>query len=104
MARTLAGARLADAEQPAHPAISGAIGRVDTQRSAVGEVEASADDRPARRSCVPPAQARTIPATEPTVDDGRAQGRPSSAAAANSSSGLDAPRRKLKCVVTCSST
>ncbi len=48
-------------------------------------------------------QARTTPATELRSTMPSA-GSPSKAAAANSSSGDDAPRRKLKCVVTCSST
>lgn len=48
-------------------------------------------------------QARTMPATDPRSTTPSA-GMPSSAAVANSSSGLDAPRRKLKCVVTCIST
>ena len=44
-------------------------------------------------------QARTIPATLLRSTTPSA-GSPSSAAAANSSSGDDAPLRKLKCVVT----
>ena len=44
MAFTLAGAPLADAEQAAQPRIGGAVGRVDQQRRAAGEVEPAADD------------------------------------------------------------
>ena len=45
VARALAGAALADAEQPAHPTIGQAVGRIDQQRRAVGQVEAAPDDR-----------------------------------------------------------
>ena len=42
----LAGAPLAEGEQPAEPGVGGAIGRVDENGDIVGEVESTADDEP----------------------------------------------------------
>ena len=49
LAAALAGAALAEGQQAAEAAIGGAVGRIDQQRGAVGQVEPAADDRRARR-------------------------------------------------------
>ena len=45
MAGALAGARLADAEQPAHPAIGHLVGWIDEKCRAIGKIEARAGQR-----------------------------------------------------------
>jgi hypothetical protein len=44
MALAFAAAALAEAQQPAQEGIGGAIGRIDEERRAVGEIEPAADD------------------------------------------------------------
>ena len=50
VAGAFAGAALAERQQAAEPCIGRAIGRIDEQRRAVGQIEAAADDQRVRQS------------------------------------------------------
>ena len=101
MALALAGAPLAERQQPAEPRVGRAVGGIGEHRGAVGEVEPAADDEPDAGGL-----GRLVRAHDPgqrvAVDDGERLDA-ERGGRSKSSSAEDAPRRKEKCDVTCSS-
>ena len=99
----LAGAPLAERQQPAEPAIGGAVGRIDQQRRRRRSGRAGS-----RRSARTPVTlaascARTMPASELRSVTPSASIPSRAACGEQLLDELDAPRRNEKCDVTCSS-